>query len=355
MDLIGTINPVALTWAQWMWASVLESTVIFLMIGCLWLFVRRRPWMSPQFGYWLFLLVLLKLVFHGQISAPNLLLSFFPQENTVFISQGMGFHWWGDPQNPDALGTEKVTPTAVDDSSRQAEREPLSIVSFFMFFWFTIIVVLSACLFWVERWNRRLLRLCRPMETPHPKIDFDRLQRLAGVKQTIRWVTNSKIQSPMTFGILRPTIAVPEGFADAYTQNQVHWILLHELAHIKRGDVLVSSLQKILHIVFFFHPVVWFTNFIINQLREYACDDIALSITSGETQRMRRGIFVSRCPDELPNIHYKRNWNCQLRYDDQEEINEDTGQSTIIAKTPFREDVCDPICHNACCYVIQRE
>ena len=44
------------------------------------------------------------------------------------------------------------------------------------------------------------------------------------------------------------------------------------------GDLIVVMLQRIAAVLHFFNPVVWFANRVIHQLREYACDDLALAL-----------------------------------------------------------------------------
>ena len=44
-------------------------------------------------------------------------------------------------------------------------------------------------------------------------------------------------------------------------------------------DLIVVMLQRIAAILHFFNPVVWIANRIIHQLREYACDDLAVALS----------------------------------------------------------------------------
>ena len=53
--------------------------------------------------------------------------------------------------------------------------------------------------------------------------------------------------------------------------------IAHELAHIKRWDGFWSRMQSVFQVVYFFHPVVWFTNIKINQERERICDELVLA------------------------------------------------------------------------------
>ena len=50
------------------------------------------------------------------------------------------------------------------------------------------------------------------------------------------------------------------------------------------------SVQRLVQAVFFFHPAVHLANWIIDQLREYACDDAALAAVQGLAARLRRGV-----------------------------------------------------------------
>ena len=82
---------------------------------------------------------------------------------------------------------------------------------------------------------------------------------------------------PVGRGLLRPAVIVPPDLHDSLTPNQLTWVLLHELAHVRRGDLWVVMFQRIVQAVFFFNPTVHLVNWIIDELREYACDDAALA------------------------------------------------------------------------------
>ena len=48
-----------------------------------------------------------------------------------------------------------------------------------------------------------------------------------------------------TWGIVRPAILLPEG-AETWTEDRVHAVLHHELAHIVRGDWLITLAASLL-------------------------------------------------------------------------------------------------------------
>ena len=293
MNTFDLIHSIAESWARFMFYALLESTAVFAVIGLLWLALRNKTWVSAQFGYCLFLLVLLKLLVPGGISIPGLISFLFPPNQPAF-EEGVvpgGWLWlWGEGEG----GVEKpVAPGSPARSSDTTIRSPLPLTfpSVLMLGWLATVVPFLAKFFWVEWRTRRTLRKTIPLDLERITIDVERLQRIAGVKQPVQWVTGSWVNAPMAFGVLRPLIAVPPDISERYTPAQIRWILLHELAHIKRGDAIVSSLQKILQILFFFHPVVWWANSIINQQREYACDDTALTGSAADRKDCGEGFL----------------------------------------------------------------
>ena len=93
----------------------------------------------------------------------------------------------------------------------------------------------------------------------------------------VRWAVNFDLNSPAVGGLLRPAVILPPDLDESLSPKQLTWVLLHELAHVRRGDLWVVLVQRVLQAVFFFNPAVHLANWIIDELREYACDDAALA------------------------------------------------------------------------------
>jgi len=87
-----------------------------------------------------------------------------------------------------------------------------------------------------------------------------RLSEIAGKCGVIRDIsgisfrkTNAGI-SPMVFGVLRPVIVIPDG---VYSDDELKYVLDHELTHIKQHDLLIKAAFDILTALFWWNPFVW--------------------------------------------------------------------------------------------------
>ncbi|MBN1394859.1 MAG: M48 family metalloprotease [Pirellulales bacterium] len=84
-----------------------------------------------------------------------------------------------------------------------------------------------------------------------------------------------RIGVPMAVGLLRPMILLPAALASGLTPTQLQAVLLHEMAHLRRYDLIVNILQRLVEALLFFHPAVWWISRRVSCERENACDDLA--------------------------------------------------------------------------------
>jgi len=57
----------------------------------------------------------------------------------------------------------------------------------------------------------------------------------------------------------------------------LRYVFLHELGHLKRGDILVNWLMALPLVLHWFNPLVWYAIQRIRVDGESACDALALS------------------------------------------------------------------------------
>jgi BlaR1 peptidase M56 len=87
---------------------------------------------------------------------------------------------------------------------------------------------------------------------------------------------SSRVDGPFLAGILRPTIVLPARADAIYDRTELGLILAHELAHLKRHDLLWNWLLVAVRSIFFFHPFVWVVKKCWSESQEAACDELVI-------------------------------------------------------------------------------
>ncbi|MBI5545468.1 MAG: M56 family metallopeptidase [Deltaproteobacteria bacterium] len=106
-----------------------------------------------------------------------------------------------------------------------------------------------------------------------------------GVRTVVGVVASTRISGPALFGFVRPRILLPAGFMQAVSPDELRHVLLHELAHLKRADVLAGWFACLVHIAHWWNPLVWLAQQRMRADRELACDAMALrALAPGEPQ-----------------------------------------------------------------------
>ena len=83
---------------------------------------------------------------------------------------------------------------------------------------------------------------------------------LLGVATLPPIVTSRLAREPVAIGLRRPRVVLPEGLTEAVPGDALRDILVHECAHILRGDIRVGLLQRLLGVVYWPHPLVHYLN-----------------------------------------------------------------------------------------------
>jgi hypothetical protein len=123
---------------------------------------------------------------------------------------------------------------------------------------------------------RRLARTATPMRDPEWLRLAAECGAVVGVRRHVRVLRGAAATTPLTWGLLRPTILVPAD-ADAWPVAHRRAALLHELTHVRRADCLVQRLAWVACALFWFHPGVWWCARRLWLERERACDDQVLA------------------------------------------------------------------------------
>jgi len=85
-----------------------------------------------------------------------------------------------------------------------------------------------------------------------------------------------QLEVPTAIGFFKPAIVLPKWLLEETPAEELKYILLHELAHLRRRDDWTNLAQQIVKALLFFVPSVWWISGKLTLEREMACDDAVL-------------------------------------------------------------------------------
>jgi len=124
-----------------------------------------------------------------------------------------------------------------------------------------------------DDWHGRVMRLCQSLNIHRP----------------VRIMKSSWARVPCVVGWVRPVILMPVSVLSGLTVADLEMILAHELAHIRRHDILMGYIQIAIETILFFNPAIWWISRQIRIEREHCCDDVAIGL-SGDRIRYARAL-----------------------------------------------------------------
>jgi beta-lactamase regulating signal transducer with metallopeptidase domain len=130
--------------------------------------------------------------------------------------------------------------------------------------------------------GRSALRVCHAIRQATPVADPRILtlggecaQRL-GIRHALDLRETSAVGGPALVGLWRPRLLFPPGLTEHLTDEDARFVLLHECAHLRRRDLLVTWLLTAARIIHWFNPLTWLAVRAARIDTELACDETLL-------------------------------------------------------------------------------
>ncbi len=123
--------------------------------------------------------------------------------------------------------------------------------------------------------SRRVIAESEPVHESAWTDLLDWARERLDVQQSVALLRTGRVQLPMTLGILRPAILLPDA-ADSYSMSRRSAVILHELAHVRRRDCGSQLVSQVAAAAFWWNPLVWIACRHMRLLSERASDDLVL-------------------------------------------------------------------------------
>jgi Zn-dependent protease with chaperone function len=127
----------------------------------------------------------------------------------------------------------------------------------------------------------RVRRRFSPVDDPQLVATADQLAETMGMRRRVRLLECEGLGSPVAFGLFRPTVVLPGGFAQQFPAIQQAAILAHEVAHLASRDPLWQCLSQWACVLLWWHPAAWWTRRALREANEAVADEASLLLPDG--------------------------------------------------------------------------
>ena len=128
------------------------------------------------------------------------------------------------------------------------------------------------------------------------------LSRSCGLNRGVDLLLGPRPGLVATWGWRRPVVMLPAS-ASEWSAERMRVVLLHELAHARRGDWILQVAAEALRCVWWFNPLAWMVRARLRRESEHAADDLVLA----------QGVPAATCATHLVELarevrKHRRTW-----------------------------------------------
>jgi beta-lactamase regulating signal transducer with metallopeptidase domain len=302
-QIIQNLNGSSDAWMRLMGAILWQSALLVGLIALVALLLRRA---SPVVRYWLWQIVAIKLLLMpfwtlaiplpswagGVPGAPSGSRVGHADVATVVEPPEHGRAAPDGPSAPvDVRSAGSEADRAQPIEARAGDRLPsgpslwqrlgeLTWQSWLAIGWLAVVVLQLVRLLWQRVRLGRLLRRAAPAGAELASLVRTLAERL-GLRRGPSIALIDADCPLFICGLRRPVLVLSRSLAASLERSRLQQVILHELAHLKRHDLLWGWTAELGRVLYFFNPIVHWVCCRLRLERELACDQLAMALSGG--------------------------------------------------------------------------
>jgi len=237
-----------------------DAAVLALLVWIVLLLSRQR--LPPAWRHAMWMLVAIRLllpVLPGSVFSWQQWLS-SPQGSVAALQEVTLTDQWAMPEFASSSELPVSEDNARTSDSTRREEKGTSLMQIVSLLWGTgVLIFLGFVALASHRFRRKVSRLKVPDRDRQEALErlLASLCRDIGTRRVPRVLVTDAVGAPALTGIWQPAILLPSTTMPGLSGEQMRFVLLHELGHLRRGDVAVNWLLCFLQAFHWFNPVLW--------------------------------------------------------------------------------------------------
>ena len=281
----------------WLLRSTLQASMLIGLILLVQITLRSK--LGPRWSHALWLVLLVRMVLpwapQSRISMFSLIPELAPPGQTEYVpeqfaaqsidSQAVNQDKTGASPAANESAKDTLPTAAPAHTAPQVESAHFAVANVLPLLWLAGAMVLGI---YICANNFALLRIIRHERSLTDQRILDLLEDCKaemGIRTILAVVATDKVKSPSLFGFIRPRLLLPKGMIEVLNREELRYVFLHELGHLKRHDIWLGWLMSILQALHWFNPLVCLAFYHMRADRELACDALVLARTQVDESR----------------------------------------------------------------------
>lgn len=273
----------------WLWranwqAAVLAGLVMLALVCC-------GSRLAPRWRYALWLLVVVRLCLPMLPESPVSVFNLWPGRDGTALHEFARAQEAGGPtvivQYGEVAGRTLRAPIAGPRDATPPAGGWLSenAAALLVGGWLSGVAALALIIGGLHvRFAARLRRSSRRIDDPAVGDMIADAASAMRLRRPVQVRVTTALGSPALTGVWTPVILLPEDMLEL-DRASLRFVLLHELAHVKRRDVLFNWLLTAVAVVHWFNPIVHLAVSRCRQERELICDQMVLDVVGRHERR----------------------------------------------------------------------
>ena len=172
-----------------------------------------------------------------------------------------------------------------------------------MMIWLVGVLVFVG-VYWCGSWRLRLIKQFATEPAYGIQTRFEVYRRNLDLKRDVELRQSRFISAPVSFGWKRAFVVLPKDGIEGLSESELDHVLLHELTHIRHGDIITNYLFCGVQALFWCNPLIWLAFRQMRRDREVYCDWAVLNELTDEAERISYGQTI---------LHFAAGTNTRFR------------------------------------------
>ncbi|MCB2305546.1 phosphodiester glycosidase family protein [Clostridium estertheticum] len=263
---------------KWVLYSTALASILSLIVLLFKLLLKNKLGVRWHYAIWLIIVIRLLIPYglQSSLSLFNLIEFGSKQVTQVTYTQNLKINKIVNTNKTNTDVTQGVIKSILPSNTYNTDQSPLYL-QLLSSIWLFVVIIIGVYTIVMTIKLKAKFKNGHVCDNEEVMLLLSQCKDKLNIKSIIKVINTNEIKTPCIYGFIKPKLLLPIGIENYVDKTELEFIILHELAHVKRQDIIVSCITGVLQIIHWFNPIIWYSFYRMSNDKELACDALALS------------------------------------------------------------------------------